>query len=411
MHSDDYKPKLQKETSNSLENTTNADAVMTANACSRSLQIVPITLSKGATSIETMAICDTGSTLSFVDKDIKNRLGVQGNAITLNIAGINGTKEMNSERVRINVSTTNLSQAVKFHVHPSMYLGNKSYDYNDLKRKYSHLDVLPDNNVDLKNIKMVLGQDNYHLLFPVAYRKGKRNEPWAVKTKLGWTLSGPLLKHEVAQVAATSHVASEDNELGTQLESWFNMESYATRVNLSGRSKEDKRALELLEKSTKLVDGHYEVGLPLAEDIATIENNYFSAHSQFCSLERRLQKDECLKQRYKETIIVDLQNGYVRKLDENELEETRDERQWYVPHHPNKNPHKPEKVRRECNAASKYKGESLNDKLLTGPVLLQNLVGIIFRFREHQIALTADIEAMFLQVKVPPQECRVLRFS
>ena len=74
------------------------------------------------------------------------------------------------------------------------------------------------------------------------------------------------------------------------------------------------------------------------------------------------------------------------------------------------NPHKPEKVRRVCNAAAKYKRESLNDKLLMGPDLLQNLVGVIFRFREHQTALSEDIEAMFLQVKVPPQECRVLRF-
>ena len=73
-------------------------------------------------------------------------------------------------------------------------------------------------------------------------------------------------------------------------------------------------------------------------------------------------------------------------------------------------PHKPEKVRRVCNAAAKYKWDSLNDKQLTGPELLQSLVGINFRFREHQIALTADIEAMFLQVKVPQQECRVLRF-
>ena len=47
---------------------------------------------------------------------------------------------------------------------------------------------------------------------------------------------------------------------------------------------------------------------------------------------------------------------------------------------------------------------------LTGPDLLQNLVGIIFRFREHPIALKADIEAMFLQVKVPSQNCKVLRF-
>ena len=84
--------------------------------------------------------------------------------------------------------------------------------------------------------------------------------------------------------------------------------------------------------------------------------------------------------------------------------------QWYVPHHPVINPHKPEKVRRVCNAAANYKGGSLNDKLRTGPDLLQNLVGIIFRFREHSIALTADIEAMFLQVKVLPADCKVLRF-
>ena len=63
-----------------------------------------------------------------------------------------------------------------------------------------------------------------------------------------------------------------------------------------------------------------------------------------------------------------------------------------------------------CNAASKFRGISLNDNLLTGPDLLQNLIGIIIRFREQKIASTADIEAMFLQVKVPPEVCNVLRF-
>ena len=135
-----------------------------------------------------------------------------------------------------------------------------------------------------------------------------------------------------------------------------------------------------------------------------------SRHSQFCSLERRLEKDESLKQQYADTINVDLQNGYVRKLEERELAAMKNGRQWYVPHHPVINPHRPEKVRRVCNAAAKYKGESPTDKHVTGPDLLKNLVGIIFRFREHQIALTADIKAMFLQVKVPPEECRVLRF-
>ena len=124
MHSDDNNSKPQGGTSDNNKNTTIADAMTTANACRGSLQIVPISLSNDATSSVTMVICDTVLTLSFVSKKIKNQLVFQGNAIKLNIAGINGTKEMHSERVSIKVTTTTLLDSVKFHVEPSMYLGH-----------------------------------------------------------------------------------------------------------------------------------------------------------------------------------------------------------------------------------------------------------------------------------------------
>ena len=38
------------------------------------------------------------------------------------------------------------------------------------------------------------------------------------------------------------------------------------------------------------------------------------------------------------------------------------------------------------------------------------MIGTIFRFREGHIALTADIESMFLQVQVPEQDRSCLRF-
>ena len=116
------------------------------------------------------------------------------------------------------------------------------------------------------------------------------------------------------------------------------------------------------------------------------------------------------KRRYQETIDTDVNAGYVRKVDQAELNETKDKLQWYLPHHPVINPHKHEKVRRVCNAAAKYQSVALNDKLLPGPDLLQSLIGIIFRFREHQINLSADIEAMFLQVAVPKDGSRCLQF-
>ena len=67
-------------------------------------------------------------------------------------------------------------------------------------------------------------------------------------------------------------------------------------------------------------------------------------------------------------------------------------------------------MRRVCNAASKFESVSLNDNLMAGPNLLQSLIGTTFRVREKKIALTADVEAMFLQVKVPPADCKELQF-
>ena len=85
-------------------------------------------------------------------------------------------------------------------------------------------------------------------------------------------------------------------------------------------------------------------------------------------------------------------------------------KEWYFPHHPVLNPNEPGKVRGACNAAAKYKDICLNDKLLAGIDPLHGLIGTIFRFREGPIALTADIESMFLQVQVPEWDKNCLRF-
>ena len=84
--------------------------------------------------------------------------------------------------------------------------------------------------------------------------------------------------------------------------------------------------------------------------------------------------------------------------------------QWYLPHHPVVNPNKPSKIRRVCNAAALFAGNSLNEALVSGPDLLSDLIGILTCIRFFKIDLSADIEAMFLQNEVPEHEQRFLRF-
>ena len=145
----------------------------------------------------------------------------------------------------------------------------------------------------------------------------------------------------------------------------MDIESYASNCDVTGNSKEEERAIKTLEQRTRFNGERYEVGLLWREDEVNLPNTFYSSMGQLKSLEQRLQKDETLQKRCQKIIDTDVNAGYVRKVDQAELNETKDKLQWYLPHHPVINPHKPKKVRRVCNAAAKYQGVALNDKLLS----------------------------------------------
>ena len=161
-------------------------------------------------------------------------------------------------------------------------------------------------------------------------------------------------------------------------------------------SKNDQRAAEILNNTVRHTGERYEIGLLWREKV-TLENNYPVEKAQVQSLDKKLKKDKALKDMYQKTLDTHLEKGYVKSVT---LSDTTPDRVWYLPHHPVTNPKKPGKVRRVSNAESKFKGNSLNSNLLTGPDLLNNLVVLILRFREKPVAITADIEAMFMQVGI-----------
>ena len=83
------------------------------------------------------------------------------------------------------------------------------------------------------------------------------------------------------------------------------------------------------------------------------------------------------------------------------------ELQWFWTHQLVINPHKLKNIRRLLQHSSKNQGVTLNNKFLSGPDLLQVLIGIIFCLREHQISLSA---MALLQVAVPSGCSRCLQF-
>ena len=363
---------------------------------------------------DTLACCDTGSTQTWVDEELLKKLDLHGETISLNVTGIHGTQAISSQVIQATIGPANCvknkSKTLRVHSQKNLEVGKSVYNVQEMKETYPYLKCVGFKQIDLKKVPIILGQNAYELIRPLEYKNGGENKPWAVRLPLGWTISGPVPVNEL-RLSAACHVANEDDlQLAEVVKKWWDMESYGTLMVADKRTKEDKLASEILNSTIKFNGDRYEVGLLWNGEQTALSNNFSSALGQLRGLKRRLDADESLKLRYSDTIASDLKKGYVSVLSTDELAATTNQPVWYVPHHPVLNPHKPDKVRRVCNAASKFRGYSLNDMLLAGPDLLANLMGILARFREQKYALSADIEEMFLQVEVKPEDRQYLRF-
>ena len=126
------------------------------------------------------------------------------------------------------------------------------------------------------------------------------------------------------------------------------------------------------------------------------------------TLKKRLLQDPKLRVTYNSAIEDYIIKGYAERVEANLPTVTND--QWYIPHHSVFNPKKPDKLRVVFDCAAVYNGVSLNKQLLKGPDLVNSLIGVLLRFRMGALAVVADIEAMFHQVKVPLKDRDRLRF-
>ena len=190
------------------------------------LPVIPIIIQIGKKQESTLSLCDSGASLSFIDKELANKLNAHGEEIDLSVAGIHGTNDMKCERftVRIRGKAMSDTHHMTVYTHPNIDAGTKIYNYQ-LKLAYPHLSVLSEETLKLKDVKMILGQNCYHIHRPVEYKSCTNGEPWAVKTKLGWTLCGPLQQQKAVQMTASCVTASEDDVLAEQIKTWWDIEN------------------------------------------------------------------------------------------------------------------------------------------------------------------------------------------
>ena len=282
------------------------------------------------------------------------------------------------------------------------------------KVKWQHLEDLDLKQTTSDEIEVLLGTDVFSLIVPREIREGPPGSPSAVRTRLGWIASnrlpGGYKRDENVIHVNFIHSACEDG-MHKQMQNFWTTESFGTKYDEPPRkSREDERALKILDDSIKMTGGRYETKLLWKCPNRSLPDSRPAALIRLRHTERKLDRNEEMARMYTETIEGYVTDGYAKKITNDSGTPGDLRHEWYLPHHGVMNPKKPGKVRVVFDAAARSGGTSLNEELLTGPDLANSLIGVLLRFRQRRFPISADIKAMYHQVRVAEEDQPALRF-
>ena len=126
--------------------------------------------------------------------------------------------------------------------------------------------------------------------------------------------------------------------------------------------------------------------------------------------ERRLKRSPEEAKVYQKQIEDMIKRVAARKLTQREMDEYNGPK-FYISHH---EVLKPENESTPCrivfNSSANFRGHILNEYYAKGPDMLNNLLGVLLRFRERAVAMVGDIGKMFHAIDIPLVDQMTHRF-
>jgi len=359
--------------------------------------------------VETYAFLDTGSNASFCSVELAKQLHLSGQQRTLTLTTMekeNSKAESHVVSLEVlDLEEENMVELPFVFTRPKLPVSTESIASQADINRWPHLAGIDIPRIQA-NVGLLIGCDASDVLEPKEIRASRNGGPYATRTIFGWVVNGPLGRAR-SSPSRTANFVNADLQLNEQFQKYCDMEfNDSVYSNKSSMSSNDRRALDIMKATAQLKDGHYEIALPWISDPPCLENNRSVAEHRLKLLKKRLLKDAELLTKYRENVEGLLKEGYAVRASTRQAPG----RTWYLPHHPVFHPAKPGKIRVVFDCSAKFRGSSLNDHLLQGPDLTNSLVGVLIRFRQERVALMSDIESMFHQVKVRPEDCSALRF-
>ncbi|XP_058465271.1 uncharacterized protein LOC131438898 [Malaya genurostris] len=363
---------------------------------------------RGDSLVKCRALLDSGSDSNIISEKLAAKLNLRMTSVDFPISGLNNIET----RVKHQLATS-------FHSCNNPF-ESKIMDFLVVPRVTSNLPIFK---IDSRSwsipagirfadplfyspgeVDMIIGNEVFFDLVKRGRLKLGDDGITLAETELGWVVAGLVpIKTTVSQRHMYQLNRSQES-LNQTMSKFWELENVYTENSLTA----DETIVEQHFETThyREVSGRYVVRLPFNGMEGQLGDSYDAARKRLDKLMVQLAKNPVKQNEYYNFLSEYLSLGHMT-----ETVGCTDGGGYYIPHHAvYKASSSTTKTRVVFDASAKTTtGLSLNDTLLVGPTVQNDIVSIILRFCIHQVVLTADISKMYRQVKLYKDDCKYQR--
>lgn len=364
------------------------------------------------------ALFDEGSQSTMIEAKTAKELGLEGELapVTYQWTGKVVKHYPTSTKVNLKISGPTEDSKVydlkQVRTIENLGLPKQQINIQKISSIYKNMDLSKLEAIKDARPMLLIGSDHAGLTVPRKTFSYHDNGLQLTRSNIGWTIHGRIDPNASSTPNSMGvHLCAEtegDDHLTKLIEESFKIENFGIINQADTLSKNDERALQIMEQTIKKVDGRYEIGLPYKYENFKFPASKTMAIRRLHLVEKKMDADPHFAKTYCEKIEEYLNKTYASKLADDKSSE--DEKTFYIPHLGVTNPNKPGKWRFCMDCRAKTNGMSLNDLLLKGVDFVPPLLAVLWRARIRRVAFMADITEMFHQIVIRKEDRNSQRF-
>ncbi|XP_047997103.1 uncharacterized protein LOC125234760 isoform X2 [Leguminivora glycinivorella] len=345
-------------------------------------------------------LLDNGSTISFITESLRNQLGLPSYPAFTSVKLLEDKSSTSTQRCDVTISslydrsyTTDVDCFVLSRITDVIHTDHINRNSFEIP---SHIHLADPSFADPSEVQMLLSADLFWDVLIMNKISLGKNRPLLVESRLGWLVVKLPNNNKTKQ--NTVHCHFSNAELDHKLNYFFDNDGFSTIEKVSTKAKSDSECERIFTSTTtRHSDGKFIVTVPLKESPEVLGNSKEQALTRFHSLERKFKREPEFKDQYTKFINEYIQLGH---MSENTTPEN-DDFSYFLPHHAILRESLTTKLRSVFDgSAVTSSGKSYNDIQHIGPVVQDDLLSILIRFRQHRFVATSDVAKMYRQIYV-----------